>query len=92
MDYKKLKETLKGLIKENTTQEDTELIANIVNQIDEAEKESNELLEKHEDLRQKYINAVRNSVCGGNPKEKEDDTPKTLEECIENVINERKEK
>ena len=92
MDYKKLKETLKGLIRENTTPEDTEIIANVVNQIDEAEKESNELLEKHEDLRQKYINAVRNSVFGGNPKEQENDTPKTLEECIEAVINERKEK
>ena len=89
MDYNALRELLKGLITENSTDEQVETIANIKEEINKAEKESNDLLAKNEALREKYINAVRNSAFGEKPKEAEA-TPKTFEECVEEVINNRK--
>lgn len=90
MDYNTIREMLKGLISENTTDTDVEKITNIVSEIDKAEQESNDLLQKNEALREKYINAVRNSAFGGNPKENLDSTPKTFEDCVQEVIDNRK--
>lgn len=73
MTYKEIKEALKGLINENTSEADVEKIGNIANEIDKAEEEHNELLTKNETLREKYINAVRNSAFNDEPKEAHDD-------------------
>ena len=90
LDYAKIKETLKSLITDTTSQEDAEKIGKIAADLDQAEADTNTLLEKHEELRQKYINAVRNSAFSDSPKEEKQDTPKTLEECIQGVIDKRK--
>lgn len=90
MTYKEIKEALKGLINENTSEADVEKIGNIANEIDKAEEEHNELLTKNETLREKYINAVRNSAFNDEPKEAHNDTPKTFEECVNEVIENRK--
>ena len=90
LDYAKIKETLKSLITDTTSQEDVEKIGNIAAQLDQAEADSNSLLEKHEELRQKYMNAVKNSAFSDIPKEEKPDAPKSLEECIQDVIDKRK--
>ena len=89
LDYAKIKEALKSLITDTTSQEDAEKIGAIAKDLDQAEAETNSLLEKHEELRQKYINAVKNSAFGESPKEDKPDTPKTLEECINAEIEKR---
>lgn len=89
MDYNALREMLKGLITENSTDEEVSKIASINEEINKAEQEAKDLLTKNEALREKYINAVRNSAFDEKPKETET-TPKTFEECVEEVINNRK--
>ena len=90
MDYAKLKEMLKGLINENTSSEEVEAIGNIANEISAAEKERDDLVQKNEALREKYINAIRNSAFDDAPKDNPDNTPKTFEECVNEVIENRK--
>ena len=89
LDYAKLRETLKTLITDNTSQEDAEKIGAITKELEQAEADTNSLLEKHEELRQKYINAVKNSAFGESPKEEKSNTPLTLEECINAEIEKR---
>lgn len=90
MTYKELKEALKGLITDSTSEADIEKIGNIANEVDKLEKENTDLIEKHEQLRGKYINAVRNSAFSGENKDQANDTPKTFEECVNEVIENRK--
>lgn len=90
MDYNALREMLKGLITENSTDEEVSKIASINEEINKAEQEANDLLTKNEALREKYINAVRNSAFDEKPKENQDSTPKTFEECVQEVIDNRK--
>ena len=80
MSYAKILESLKGLITENTSPEQAEQIATIVKDVEAVQKESDDLLIKHEELRQKYITALKQTAFNENPKENTtDETPKTLE-------------
>lgn len=90
LDYAKIKETLKSLIKDTTSQEDAETIGALAKELEQAEADTNALLEKHEELRQKYINAVKNSAFSDSPKEDKPDAPLTLEECVQAEIDKRK--
>jgi len=90
MDLTKVKEGLKSFINENTRQEEVEKIGELVNEIEKAETEEKELIEKHEALRIKYVEAVKNSAFKDNPSPKQDDTPKSFEECINDTISKRK--
>ena len=91
MDWNKLKESLKGLITDSTSTEDVEKITGIVKDVEGAETESNDLLQKHEELRVKYIEAVKNTTFPSKPKE-EKPRPKSLEECIQETVAKRKDK
>lgn len=91
--YAKIIESLKGLITENTSAEEAEKIAGIVKDVEAAKQESDDLLIKHEELRQKYITALKQTAFNNDPKPNpDDDKPKTLEECIEEVIEKRDDK
>lgn len=89
MDWNKLKEGLKGLITDSTSTEDVEKITRLAKDVESAEAESNDMLQKHEELRVKYIEAVKNSTFTEKPKE-ENPQPKSLEECIQEVVAKRK--
>lgn len=89
MDWNKLKEGLKGLITDSTSTEDVEKITRLAKDVESAEAESNDMLQKHEELRVKYIEAVKNSTFTEKPKE-ENPQPKSLEECIQEVVTKRK--
>ena len=91
MDYAKILESLKGLITENTSTEDAEKIGQVAKEIEEAKTEHEDTLIKHEELRQKYIKAIQNSTFKDDPKDNPQQTqPLTLEECVKQVIAERK--
>ena len=93
MDYAKLMESLKGLINENTDPADAEKISGIVKEVEEAKKEHEDTLIKHEELRQKYIKALQNSAFSDSPKDdSQEKKPMTFEECVEKVIAQRKDK
>ena len=91
MSFTKAKELLKSLITENTTPEDAEKLSNITKEIEEEETNQVSFAEKYEDLRGKYVKAVMNSTFkddGSHPGE--DPKPKSLDECIKEVLDARK--
>ena len=89
MDFAKIRETLKGLVSDSLPTEEVEKIGAIVQEVDNAEKEFNEFVVKHDELRKKYIEAVKNSTFKEKPKD-ENPQPKTLEECLNAEIAKRK--
>ena len=89
MDFTKIRELLKGLVNDSLPTEEVEKIGAVVQELDNAENEFNEFVVKHDDLRKKYIEAVKNSTFKDAPKET-NETPKTLEDSIQEVIANRK--
>ena len=90
MDFNQVRELLKGLITDSTSTEDVEKIGKISGAIDELEKEELTLINSHEDLRKKYIDVIKDTSFKGQPKQEENPEPKSLEECIQEVISQRK--
>lgn len=93
MDYAKMKEILGSLLTEKTSSEDAEKIGSISNMLETAEKEHNELLTKSEDLRKKYIEAVKQSTFAKAPDkdiETSGKTNKSFEDCVNEVVAQRK--
>lgn len=83
MDYAKIIESLKGLIKDDSSPEQVEAITNIVRDVEAAKTETDDLIIKHEDLRQKYIKSLTQSTFrDDSTQEKPQPTPKTWEECV----------
>ena len=90
MDFNQVRELLKGLITDSTPTEDVEKIGKISGAIDELEKEELALIDSHEDLRKKYIDVIKDTSFKGQPKQEENPQPKSLEECMQEVISQRK--
>ena len=90
MDFNKVRELLKGLITDSTSTETVEQIGKINAGIDELEKEELALISSHEDLRKKYIDVIKDTSFKGQPKQEENPQPKSLEECMQEVISQRK--
>lgn len=82
MDYAKIIESLKGLIREDTSAEDIEKITGAVKDIEAAKTEKDDLVIKHEELRQKYIKALTQSAFKDDSSQTQEPQPKTLEQCI----------
>ena len=92
MDFNKVRELLKGLITDSTPTEEVEKIGKISGEIDNLEKEEQDFLKSHEDLRKKYIEVIKDTSFKGAPKEEDNPQPKSLEECFQEQIDKRKEK
>ena len=90
MDFNQVRELLKGLITDSSSTEDVEKIGKISGAIDELEKEELTLINSHEDLRKKYIEVIKDTSFQGKPKGEENPQPKSLEECMQEVIAKRK--
>ena len=88
MDLSKIKEMLKGLINDSTPTEDVEKVGAICQELDNAESEYTDLVTKQEDLRKKYIEAIKDTSFNQKPKE-ENPQPKSLEDCIQAEIEKR---
>ena len=89
MDFAKIRELLKGLVNDSLPTEEVEKIGAVVQEIDNAENEFNEFVVKHDDLRKKYIEAVKTSAFQEKPQE-DNEAPKSLEECLQEQIAKRK--
>lgn len=89
MDFAKIRELLKGLVNDSLPTEEVEKIGAVVQEIDNAENEFNEFVVKHDDLRKKYIEAVKTSAFQEKPQE-EPEAPKSLEDCLQEQIAKRK--
>lgn len=89
MDLSKIKEMLKGLINDSTPTEDVEKVGAICQELDNAESEFTDLVTKQEDLRKKYIEAIKDSSFTQKPKDEEQTQPKSLEDCIQAEIEKR---
>ena len=90
MDFNQVRELLKGLITDSTSTETVEQIGKINAGIDELEKEELALINSHEDLRKKYIDVIKDTSFKGQPKQDENPQPKSLDECMQEVIAKRK--
>ena len=90
MDFNKVRELLKGLITDSTPTEEVEKIGKISGEIDNLEKEDQDFLKSHEDLRKTYIEVIKDTSFKGAPKEEDNPQPKTLEECFKEQIEKRK--
>ena len=91
MDYATIREMLKGLITDSTPTEVVEGIGKVSGAIDEVEKQEGELIKSHEELRRKYIEAIKQTSFREAPKEESEPQPKSLEECFAEEIAKRKE-
>ena len=69
MNFNKIKELIKGLVHDSTSTEDAEQIGKINQELDNAEKEHNDLITKQEELREKYVKAITNTSFDEKPKE-----------------------
>ena len=89
-DFNKVRELLKGLITDSASTELVEQVGAISNELDNAEKEEKDFIQKHEELRKKYIQVIKDSTFNGKPKDEDNPQPKTLEECFQEEIAKRK--
>ena len=81
MDFTKIESMLKGLINEKTTPEEAEKIAQINAELGNIKTSVTDFAVKHEELRQKYVNAVMNSTFKEAPKEEQEEPKfKSLDE------------
>lgn len=92
MDFNKIRELLKNLIDDSTSTEKVEAIGKISGEIDNLENEEKDFIQKHEELRKKYIDVIKDSSFKGAPKDEEQPKAKSLEECFQEQVEKRKEK
>ena len=85
MEIQQLKNKLKNLVKENTTEEDAKVISEIANELDKTNEELNKIIESAENYRKKYVNLVIHSGFKQEEEQPKDES-KTLDEIVANVI------
>ena len=69
MDFKNIKKILSDLITDKTSPEDAEKIGGAIKEVEKTEEEMTAFAEKHEELRQKYVNSIKNSTFKEAPEE-----------------------
>ena len=87
-DFNKVREMLKSLITDTATDEQLQLFGKISGEIDNLENQEKEMIQSHEDLRKKYIDAIKDTSFQGKSKE-DNPAPKSLEECMQEIIDNR---
>ena len=87
MELTKIRELIKSLITESATDEQLQTFGQINGELENLEKQENDLVEKHEELRKKYIDVIKDTSF--KEKLKEDDKPITLEEAIQEQLENR---
>ena len=91
MDFTKIENLLKGFITEKTTPEDAEKIAAINTELGNVKAEMTKFATEHEELRQKYVNAVMNSTFKEAPEEGEKEPQfKSLDEIAADYEKQQK--
>ena len=90
MDYSKIRELLKGLIDDSASTELAEKVGKISGEIDNLEQEDKSFVSAYEDLLKKYIQAIKDTSFKEAPKEESTPQAKSLEECFQEVLDNRK--
>lgn len=92
MTFEELKAQLKGLIDETSSVELVEKVAKISTLLEEKEKDEKNLIQSKEELRTKYVEAVKqNSFRVEEDKSThEEENPKSLEDCFKEALNSKK--
>ena len=78
IDFKNLRDSIKGLFGENLTPEQAESIGKVYGTIDNMEKEIKSFEESHETLRTKYVELVKNTTIDKPIDSDDKPTDKTL--------------
>ena len=89
MNLKETQKKILNLINENSSPEDAEKIRDISKELDQAIQTETELATKHEELRMKYVELVKNGGFGEDKEPEVEKTPKTFEEIAKEIINKR---
>lgn len=87
---KDIREALQSIITDDMKPEEAEKICQIANDLELQEKEQDEFITRHEELRKNYVEAIKHSTFGKKAEEVENNSPRSLEECIDDVIKQRK--
>ena len=87
MDLNKVRDLIKSLITESATDEQLQTFGQITGELENLEKEQANLVEKHEELRKKYIDVIKD--VSFNEKPKDENKPMSLEEAIQEQIDKR---
>ena len=87
MELTKIRELIKSLITDNATDEQLQTFGQINGELENIERQESDLVEKHEELRKKYIEVIKDTSF--KEKLKEDDKPITLEEAIQEQLENR---
>lgn len=89
MKIQELKNKLKNLVNENTSEEDAKVISDIANELDKTNEELNKIIESAENYRKKYVDLVIHSGFKQEEEQPKDDNPKSLEEIIDAVTSKK---
>lgn len=92
MNLKETQKKILNLINEKSTPEEAEQIRDISKELDAAIQTETELATKHEELRMKYVELVKNGNFGENKEPEEVKEPKSFEEVAKSILSKRKEK
>lgn len=91
-DISKMIEKVRSLATDSSSTEEVETIGGLVKDLEALNTEREDMTKKHEDLRNKYIDVIKNAPLPNN--EVKDNTqtthPKSLEECFNEQISKRK--
>lgn len=90
MKYAEVKQHINSLITDSTTTEQAEQIGKVLSSIDELEKDHNALVQSKAELNKKYVEAIKNNSFAYTEQPKEKAKPLTIDECLEQVIKQRK--
>ena len=86
MKIQELKNKLKNLVNENTSEEDAKVISDIANELDKTNEEVNKIIESADNYRKKYVDLVIHSGFKQEEESQPKDKPNTLDEIVANVI------
>ena len=90
MDLKEMRDKLKMLVDDSISEEKAEAISSLSKGIDDIEKDYQQVIEKAENYRKKYCDAVMNASFPGDDSVKKEEKPKDLSTIINDVISKRK--
>lgn len=93
MTLQEIKNSISDLITEDMSDEKIKEVKSILEGIDTATKEYEDLVIKHGELRSRYIDLIKNTPVYGSPldtKEEQKEQPKDLDALAKQLINSRK--
>ena len=91
-DISKMIEKVRSLATDSSSTEEVETIGGIVKDLEALNTEREDMTKKHEDLRNKYIDVIKNAPLPNTEikDDNHDNHPKSLEDCFKEQVAKRK--